>query len=174
MRNLVAAVAIIGISTAALAEDLRPSIDEQSGSWMAMSFTDGPVVKICVAGSLDGKISFRADSNDIEFRSSNDSWSLSADASGDVSVKAGPVEKTFHVAAMSATTLSGTVNPDELKPLFDAMDNASSAQVSFNGKKSITASLAGSTRSLNSFRTCVAANGFGNLGSSAGPNASPF
>lgn len=82
MRYLVTLFAVAAFSSPAFSDDWRPNIDEQSGSWVAASFLDGTVTKICAASSSDRKIVLRADETDLEFRTSNDDWSLSADATG--------------------------------------------------------------------------------------------
>ena len=175
MRSFFLASALcLMASLPAWAGDYRPSIDEESGDWLAVSFHDGPSTIVCAAGREDHKLAFRADKSDLEIRSEDASWSLPATAEGDMTLTAGTFSSTFHVRAMDAQTLTVIVGVDAIVPLFDAMDKASSLSMRFGDKRASKISLTGSTKIINSFRTCAGTSGFANLGSSTVASATPF
>ncbi|MGI4960030.1 MAG: hypothetical protein ACRYGI_20860 [Janthinobacterium lividum] len=105
MRLAYVSVILAAIVSPALADDLTPTIDEASANWVAASFHDGSEIKICFAASTDQKFAFRSDQNDLEFRTSDESWSLSAAATGSLTMKVGSVEKTVQAVTLNATTL---------------------------------------------------------------------
>ena len=174
MRAMIAALTLIAATSVALADDLQPTVEATSGNWVAASFNDGTDTKICVAGSADKRLLFRADANDLEVRTADDSWSLSAGLTGEMKVKVGNVEKVAQMQTFNATTLAGIMQPSDVSQLMDAMDKAPSALVTFGSKKTISVSLMGSTRVMNAFRTCAGVHGFASLGASTGNAASPF
>lgn len=159
-----------------VAQDLSVLPDVESGNWAAIHHSpdQGVHTDICLAMSEDQALVFRGDANDLEIRSSNPQWSMSAGQQGEVNITVGNYSHDFKMTAAGASLLVAIVPPDEMKLLFDAMDNAGQAVIRYGQKTTRAVSLLGSTKALNQFRSCVATNSFADLGSAAGANASPF
>ena len=169
--EVTAAACLLAFS--AFADD-EPQITEQNGSWVAVSYVDGTVTDVCVASSLGGKLGFRSDKETVEIRSANPEWSLGTNTTGTMTITAGKYSQDFAMNALNGTTLTTVVPASDLIPLLDAFDTASSASITFGKKTKDIVSLSGSTKILNTWRTCTGANGFGDVGQPAGTKNTPF
>lgn len=161
---------------AAFGQGLAVMPDVESGNWSALHHSpdQGVHTDICLAMSSGGALVFRGDANDLEIRSGNAQWSMSAGQQGEMNITIGNYSHDFKMTAAGASMLAVVVTPDEMKPLLDAMDSAGQAVIKYGQKTTRVVSLLGSTKVLNQFRSCVATSGFADLGNAAGANASPF
>lgn len=160
----------------ACAQSNESQISEVSGNWVALRHTpDGGITSdVCVAASDDGKMAFRADANSIEFRSTDKKWNMSIGQSGDVTVSAGGVSKTFSMVASDNVTLDVAISADDAKALFAGFDSASVATIRYGEKTTKKVSLLGSTKVINAFKSCAMNAGFADLGGASGSQSSPF
>jgi len=161
---------------ASFAQDLAIIPDVEVGNWIALHHSpdQGVTTDICIAASADQGLLFRGDAHQLEIRTGNPQWSMTAGQRGEMTVSVGNYSHTFLMIAEGASMLATIVQPDDMKALFDAMDSAGQATLKYGQKTTRLVSLNGSTRALNQFRSCVASNGFADLGNAAGSNASPF
>ncbi|GBR31791.1 hypothetical protein AA11826_0843 [Komagataeibacter oboediens DSM 11826] len=161
---------------ASFAQDLAIIPDVEAGNWIALHHSpdQGVSTDICMAASADQGLLFRGDAHQLEIRTGNPQWSMTAGQRGEMTVTVGNYSHTFEMIAEGASMLTTIAQPDDMKALFDALDSASQATLKYGQKTTRIVSLYGSTKALNQFRSCVASNGFADLGNAAGGNASPF
>ncbi|MBY4639645.1 hypothetical protein K6L44_06470 [Gluconacetobacter entanii] len=171
--------ALIGgilLPAVSFAQDMSIITDVESGNWVALHHSPDQGVRtdICLAASGDEGLLFRADAHQLEIRTGNPQWSMTVGQQGEMTVNIGAYSHTFQMIAEGASMLTTLVQPEDMKALLDAMDNAGQVTLKYGQKTTRVVSLAGSTKALNQFRSCVESNGFADVGKAAGSNASPF
>lgn len=143
----------------------------ESGTWMAAahkeSMADPP--DICIAEEAQSNFALRADTNGVQLRLSNNSWSLPSGVTGQLEVKVGSYDQAFDIDDNTDTMVNAEVSQDQVGPLLNAIANGSIMTVIAGKAKPIDVSLAGSATALNAFRTCA-----GISGSAPGGGSDPF
>jgi hypothetical protein len=143
----------------------------QSGDWIAVSHKASITAPpdVCIAFNQRAGIAFRSDGNTFEFRVINDKWSLPASVEGSVVIVIGDWKLTLDISDNTDNSISADVEPAEVLTLLAAMDKASTMTVTAGKAKPIVASLTGSSKVANAFRTCA-----GIEGSSGKGGENPF
>lgn len=159
-----------GVPIASFAEEiLRPTVE--SGSWIAMQHQVSQVspADICLAGDIASGVIFRWQDGTTQIRVSNKDWSLPAGVHGTLVLTVADWTHSFEIDDNTVEMVNSEI-PDEIVPtLFEKMDHASKMLVTVGKAKPIVASLSGSTKVTNAFRTCA-----GITGNVSSPGSNPF
>jgi hypothetical protein len=127
-----------------------------SGDWSAAAHKPDMISPpdICVASNRKG-LGFRADSKTFQVRMTNESWSLPVNVQGEILISIGTWSRSLSIAANTDTGVAAIMDPDDLAPMFAAMDRASTMSVKVGKAPPVVMSLSGSTKVTNAFRTCA-------------------
>lgn len=168
---LVAAVmATLCLPAAALAdEQLTPLA--ANGDWAAFehreSMEDPP--DFCVAMDIADHFYIRADSNDLELRYEDDSWSLPANVTGNLKIDVNNDKFVLPISGNTNTMVIAVITQDQLQKIVGDMNNVSSMQLTPGAGQPITLSLNGSNQAVTALLTCANISQPGNTG-----GANPF
>lgn len=163
MKNRIFALALgamLCISGGAYAQSSQQVLAEQ-GNWIALSFAPTPLdpPAICFANSVNQSgigIAVWADSRGaLDIRAEDPSWSLPADASGNIAITVNGHNYTYPASAMTAQMIHAVVTQGQLSSLVGDMETAKSMQVKIGSAKPTTISLDGSQLILTAFMTCA-------------------
>jgi hypothetical protein len=130
----------------------------QSGDWAAVAHKESETAPpdVCIAANVaDPHVVFRADSDGVQFRVSNESWSLPAGVTGNVVVTIGEWSNTFAIDQNTDTMVNAEAAQDVVSAVFAAMDKASAMTVTAGKAKPFSVALTGSTKATNAFLTCA-------------------
>jgi uncharacterized membrane protein len=173
-RGIVAAT-LVGITF--LAGSCPANADEQlrplafGGEWVAVAHSESMVAHpdVCAVANQTSGIVIRAGSDGIQFRATNEKWSLPPDVHGAIAVAVGAWAASLDIEANTDTMIAAEIASDVAAPMFAAMDKAASMSVTVGKAKPFQVSLKGSTKATNAFRTCA-----GISGNSNSPGSNPF
>jgi hypothetical protein len=171
-NRLLASAAVLCILSASAYADERMVPLAQSGDWIAVAHHESLTARpdMCIAmNATTPRVVFRADTNGVQFRVSNNSWSLPAGVTGEVVVTVGDWSNTFEIDDNTDTMINAEAAQDVVAAMFAAMDKASAMTVTVGKAKPFSVSLAGSTKTTNAFRTCA-----GIKGNAPGGGDNPF
>jgi hypothetical protein len=143
---------------------IRPALaDEQltpiasGGTWLAIqhsdSITDPP--DVCLAVDEQTHFAMRYDQNDIEFRLSNESWTLPANITGTLELDVNGSKYPLPVSFNTSTMISAIVSQDLLLSVIGDMQKTYSMAVIAGHAAPLPINLAGSAPVLNAFLTCA-------------------
>ena len=169
--------AITGAFLLLLASSLAARADEQmtplaeSGDWMAAAHSEGmeSAPDFCVAMDVVDHFLFRADSNDIEVRYVDDSWSLPANVTGNLTLSVDSNTYVLPISDNTNTMVMAEVTQDKLMKIVADMNKASTMQLTPGSAQPVTISLNGSNQAVTAFLTCANISQPGNTG-----GANPF
>jgi hypothetical protein len=167
----VAGLLAILVASGSASADEQVTTLADSGEWAAVAHR-GSVVgapDVCIAGNMAQGFLFRTSSEEFEVRVYNVNWSLPANVSGSIAIRAGAWAKDISITGNTDNMVTAQMVQTDLIDLLSAMDKLSTLSVSVGKAKPIAVSLAGSARVTNAFRTCA-----GIPGNSAMPGSNPF
>lgn len=157
--------------TSSVRADEQIRIIAQSGEWGALvhlpSMTAAP--DVCLAVNPTHGVAIRADGEDIEFRLTNKSWSLPAGVTGSIGLSVGSWEASLEINNNNSNTVTAVLPPDDVGPMFAAMDKSPLMSVTVGKAKPLNVSLVESAVAINAFRTCA-----GIHGNAKAPGSNPF
>ncbi len=156
-------IVFVGVCTAALLNAAPIHADEQmhllahSGDWGALAHSPSMTATpdVCLAVNPVRGVAFRADGSDVEIRLSDKSWSLPVNVVGSISISVGTWKKSFEIDDNTANTVVVALPPDDIGPLFAAMDKAPIMTIAVGKARPMNVSLSGSAVATNAFRTCA-------------------
>jgi hypothetical protein len=151
---LALAVSVLTVGNAMADEQLNTIAS--GGSWItvdhSLSLTDPP--DVCLAMDQVSNFMIRHDANDIEFRLSNNNWSLPANITGTFELDVNGSKYPLAVNYNTSTMISSTASQDVLLSVIEDMRKTNSMDVTAGHAPSITVSLVGISPVLTSFLTC--------------------
>lgn len=137
--------------------------DEQStplaaeGDWvtMAHSVSETAPPDVCVAGAPSAGFGIRIDdSGSIEFRLSNNSWSLPSNVTGNIAIAVAGHRYSFDISANTSNSIAASITVDQLMPVVADMEAANSMTVKAGSDAPLQVPLDGSTTALTALLTC--------------------
>lgn len=141
--------------------DDQTQVIAQQGDWTAASYTPTPTdpPSVCIAGSASTTsglgMGLRVDNQgDIDIRASNSSWSLPANASGNITVAVNGHTYSYPATAVSSTMIDASVTEAQLTSLVGDMETASTLQLKVGSSAPTAIPLDGSQVVLTAFMTC--------------------
>ena len=147
-------------------EQLTPLVVD--GDWAALehreSMEDPP--DICIAAELANHFFIRADSNDIEIRYSDSSWSLPANVTGTMNLAVNGDSYPLPITDNTNDMVIATISQDQLQKIVADMNKAGSMAVTPGSGSATTISLSGSNQAVTAFLTCAGISQPGNTGGS--------
>lgn len=128
-----------------------------SGDWVALQHVSSMLASpdVCIAADVTGGIGLRFSDTGMELRVFNTKWSLPATATGTVVLQVAGHTYKVDAVPTDATTLSGSIDASDIKPLLDEMTQAAAMQITVGKAAPASVSLAGSGKVLSAFRTCA-------------------
>lgn len=149
-------------------EQLRTTVT--NGDWAAFEHHETMMspADMCAASNFEGGFMLRHDSDGLEVRIIDKSWTLPTDVSGQVKITVGDFSAAYNIGSNTSEMVVSSVPETDYAGLFAAMDKGASMTV-LVGKAKKSISLNGSTKVTNAFRTCS-----GLKGPSESPGANPF
>ena len=128
-----------------------------SGDWVAFAHRKSMVAApdVCMALNEVQNVAFRASSEAIEFRVSDQKWSLPAHIDGTILVKVGDWTTSLGIIFNTDSMVSAIVDREVLLAMFAGMDKSSVMSITVGNSKPRSVSLIGSSKATNAFRTCV-------------------
>jgi hypothetical protein len=143
----------------------------QRGDWITMEHRVNMAARpdVCIAVNTDEGVIFRIDDNRIEIRILDVGWSLPPNTNGSVGISVGDWKGAFDIFDNTAEMVIAEIKPNDIVPMFAAMDTSSSMIVAVGEAPAFPVSLMGSTKATNAFRTCA-----GRQDQSMAPGSDPF
>lgn len=127
------------------------------GDWAAFehspSMTDSP--DLCIAMNANAGFFIRIDdSGDIEFRLTNDSWSLPTGVTGELKFAVNSHNYSFDITDNTSNMVSADISQAQLMPVVTDMEEADSMQIIAGSSAPVSVSLDGSNQVLTALLTC--------------------